>query len=156
MTMGKKRYGGRPSGGRSGGGGRGGRPEGGNRGGPRPGSRRRRRRSGDGGFRRDGAPENEAIENGEVRLEEGCGLLELHPNGYGFLRSPDNNYSRERSDPFVPGTMIEKFGLRQGLMITGLVQPAGSGVAVVEHHGCRLLRRGARGGIGTLRPTGDL
>ena len=48
----------------------------------------------------------------------------MHPNGYGFLRSPANNYSRERSDPFVPGTMIEKFGLRQGVMITGMVQQA--------------------------------
>jgi len=52
------------------------------------------------------------------------GLLELHPNGYGFLRSPSNNYSRERTDPFVPGTMIEKYGLRQGVMISGMVQQA--------------------------------
>jgi transcription termination factor Rho len=48
----------------------------------------------------------------------------MHPNGYGFLRSPTNNYSRERTDPFVPGTMIEKYGLRQGVMITGTVQQA--------------------------------
>jgi len=46
----------------------------------------------------------------------------MHPNGYGFLRSPENNYSRERTDPFVPGTMIEKYGLRQGLIIRGMVQ----------------------------------
>ncbi len=52
------------------------------------------------------------------------GLLEMHPNGYGFLRSPENNYSRERTDPFVPGTMIEKFGLRAGLMITAKIQGA--------------------------------
>jgi transcription termination factor Rho len=51
-------------------------------------------------------------------------LLELHPNGYGFLRSSDRNYSRERSDPFVPGTMIDKFNLRAGVMIRGQVQPA--------------------------------
>jgi transcription termination factor Rho len=51
-------------------------------------------------------------------------MLEMHPNGYGFLRTPENNYSRERTDPFVPGTMIEKYGLRQGLMIRGLVQGA--------------------------------
>jgi transcription termination factor Rho len=49
-------------------------------------------------------------------------MLELHPNGYGFLRSPDNNYSRERTDPFVPGTMIDKYGLRQGVMVRGMVQ----------------------------------
>jgi transcription termination factor Rho len=40
------------------------------------------------------------------------------------LRSPENNYTRERSDPFVPGTMIEKYGLRPGVMIRGLVQQA--------------------------------
>ena len=51
-------------------------------------------------------------------------MLELHPNGYGFLRSPNNNYSRERTDPFVPGTMIEKYRLRPGLMIHGMVQQA--------------------------------
>ncbi len=55
-------------------------------------------------------------------MEAGFGLLEMHPNGYGFLRGPKNNYSRERSDPFVPGTMIEKYGLRQGVMIKGMVQ----------------------------------
>lgn len=48
----------------------------------------------------------------------------MHPNGYGFLRSPENNYSRERTDPFVPGTMIEKYRLRAGVMIRGLVQNA--------------------------------
>jgi transcription termination factor Rho len=57
-------------------------------------------------------------------LTPGSGVLEMHPNGYGFLRSPDNNYSRERSDPFVPGTMIEKFGLREGVMLNGMVQQA--------------------------------
>ena len=52
--------------------------------------------------------------------EVGYGMLELHPNGYGFLRRPKNNYRRERSDPFVPGTMIDRFRLRQGVMIRGL------------------------------------
>ncbi len=66
----------------------------------------------------------EPVENPDAPLEPGYGLLELHPNGYGFLRSPDNNYSRERTDPFVPGTMIEKYGLRPGLMIKGMVQQA--------------------------------
>lgn len=51
-------------------------------------------------------------------------MLEMHPNGYGFLRSPENNYSRERTDPFVPSTMIEKYGLRPGVMIRGMVQQA--------------------------------
>src|SRR5215510_2269102 len=64
-------------------------------------------------------------DNGEPGVvEPGMGVLELHPNGYGFLRNPKTNYLRERSDPFVPGTMIEKFRLREGLMINGLVQQA--------------------------------
>ncbi len=49
-------------------------------------------------------------------------MLELHPNGYGFLRNPKTNYLRERTDPFVPGTMIEKFRLREGVLINGMVQ----------------------------------
>lgn len=46
----------------------------------------------------------------------------MHPNGYGFLRDPGANFTRERSDPFVPGTMIEKYGLREGLLLHGMVQ----------------------------------
>jgi transcription termination factor Rho len=98
--------------------------------GPPSNGRMRRRRQGGppstGGFnRRPETPEPEPVldENGEVQCYEGYGMLEMHPNGYGFLRSPENNYSRERTDPFVPGTMIEKFRLRQGVMIKGMVQP---------------------------------
>ena len=47
----------------------------------------------------------------------------MHPNGYGFLRSPETNYVRERTDPFVPGTMIERYKLREGVYIKALVQP---------------------------------
>jgi transcription termination factor Rho len=63
-------------------------------------------------------------DNGEIGpLEEGGGVLEMHPNGYGFLRDPNNNYMRELTDPFVPGSMIEKFGLREGVHVHGMVQP---------------------------------
>ena len=78
--------------------------------------RARRRRRGGGGEPAD-IPS-------DAPLEEGEGILEMHPNGYGFLRSEANNYSRERSDPFVPGTMIERFGLRQGVFIKAMVQQA--------------------------------
>ncbi len=44
------------------------------------------------------------------------GVLELHPNGYGFLRNPKTNFLRERTDPFVPGTMIDKYRLREGVL----------------------------------------
>ena len=63
-------------------------------------------------------------EGGEIgQLQPGGGVLEMHPNGYGFLRDPKNNYTRELTDPFVPGSMIDKFGLREGVAINGMVQP---------------------------------
>jgi transcription termination factor Rho len=65
----------------------------------------------------------EVSENGEPGpVEPGGGVLEMHPNGYGFLRDPTNNYMREMTDPFVPGSMIEKYGLREGVHIRGMVQ----------------------------------
>jgi transcription termination factor Rho len=64
-----------------------------------------------------------APENGEaLPVEPGSGVLELHPNGYGFLRNLATNFQRERTDPFVPGTMIDKFALREGVLINGMVQ----------------------------------
>ncbi len=122
------------SGSRGGGGGRSGNRQGGGGGqggGGNSNSRRRRNNNsnnrGNGGRSRNNNGGNrhvEPVEFDDAELTEGVGLLELHPNGYGFLRSPGHNYSRERSDPFVPGTMIEKFGLRAGVMIRGQVQPA--------------------------------
>ena len=108
------------------------------------GGRRRRFRRGGGGGGGGGGPvptgagavdmegegmrppelEPEVTETGEpIPLEPGHGILEMHPNGYGFLRSPDTNYVRERTDPFVPATMIERYRLREGVSIKALVQP---------------------------------
>jgi len=113
--------GGSGSGGGNGGGNSGGRPRS-NR--SRPGGFRRPQggaRPAGGGATTEDAPGEGAVGDATVGEEEVTkefvGMLEMHPNGYGFLRSPSNNYSRERTDPFVPGTMIEKFGLRQGLVV---------------------------------------
>ena len=99
-------------GGKGGGRGRGDRPRGG-----------RRRGNRVGGGKRPGGNGGETQDNGEPLPDvPGGGVLELHPNGYGFLRNPENNYLRERTDPFVPGTMIEKFALREGVIVRGIVQ----------------------------------
>jgi len=66
-------------------------------------------------------PNNSTEEVGPC--EPGGGVLEMHPNGYGFLRDPAANYVRQLTDPFVPASMIEKFALREGVFIHGLVQP---------------------------------
>ena len=72
------------------------------------------------GINRQPEPAENGGEPGPV--EPGGGVLEMHPNGYGFLRDPTNNYIREMTDPFVPGSMIEKYGLREGVHIRGMVQ----------------------------------
>ncbi len=109
---------------KSGGGGGGryrGRSNSGNRGSNRYGGGRggnRRRNS-----YQDNRQEPDFSDNGDpLPLVPGSGVLEMHPNGYGFLRNPATNFTRERSDPFVPGPMIEKFGLREGVLINGMVQ----------------------------------
>lgn len=114
-----------PSGGHSGGhsGGYSGGHSGGGQGGMHRMRPRRPRRPIEGGPDVD-APEVDLPEGTEPPLTEIEGILELHPNGYGFLRSTGSNYSRERTDPFVPGTMIEKFGLRQGVKVRGMMQYA--------------------------------
>ena len=67
--------------------------------------------------------EPEVSENGEpIPLEPGSGVLEMHPNGYGFLRSPETNYVRERTDPFVPAAAIERYKLREGVFLKVQVQ----------------------------------
>ncbi len=95
---------------------------GGGGGGRRPGGRGRRRPYGQGNDRQD-RQEYDGPDNGEeLPLVAGSGVLEMHPNGYGFLRNPATNFTRERTDPFVPGTMIEKFRLREGVLLSGMVQ----------------------------------
>jgi transcription termination factor Rho len=55
------------------------------------------------------------------------GVLELHPKGYGFLRDPKNNYAAVKTDTFVPGAMIEKFRLREGVLIRGEISAGTKG-----------------------------
>jgi transcription termination factor Rho len=51
------------------------------------------------------------------------GVLELHPKGYGFLRSPSRHYAAQSSDPYVGDRLIQKFRLREGLLIAGQAEP---------------------------------
>jgi len=94
--------------------------------------RRRRRRGGRrrGGSRNKGgggrAPRSQGGDEGEVTgtIE---GVLELHPKGYGFLRDPKKDYVSQDSDAFVSSSVIEKHGLREGVMIKGDVGPGTRG-----------------------------
>lgn len=55
------------------------------------------------------------------------GVLELHPKGYGFLRDPNKNYTAQESDAFVSSSVIDKHGLREGILIRGEVGPGSKG-----------------------------
>ena len=57
--------------------------------------------------------------------EEGGGILELHPDGYGFLRNA--NYQPSTKDIYVSMAQIRRFGLRTGDMIRGKIRPQREG-----------------------------
>ena len=52
---------------------------------------------------------------------DGEGVLELHPDGYGFLRA--ENYQPGKKDVYISNAQIRRFGLRTGDFITGKTRP---------------------------------
>ncbi len=65
--------------------------------------------------------------NGEEITGTIEGVLELHPKGYGFLRDPSKNYAAQDSDAFVSSSVIDKYRLREGILIRGEVGPGTRG-----------------------------
>lgn len=57
--------------------------------------------------------------------EEGGGILELHPDGYGFLRNA--NFQPSTRDIYVSMAQIRRFGLRTGDFIKGKIRPQREG-----------------------------
>jgi len=55
------------------------------------------------------------------------GVLEVLPDGYGFLRSADYNYLPSPDDIYVSPSQIKKFSLRTGDTISGQVRPPKEG-----------------------------
>ena len=53
----------------------------------------------------------------------GEGVLETHPEGFGFLRSPDNNYLPGPDDIYVSPSQIRRFNLRTGDTVSGQIRP---------------------------------
>jgi transcription termination factor Rho len=62
----------------------------------------------------------QAGNNGAI---QGGGVMEYHPDGYGFLREPSYNYESSADDIYVAPSIVRAFGLRTGDTITGLVRP---------------------------------
>jgi transcription termination factor Rho len=56
-------------------------------------------------------------------LIHGEGILEILPEGFGFLRSTDSNYLPGPDDIYVSPSQIKRFGLRTGDTISGQIRP---------------------------------
>jgi transcription termination factor Rho len=62
--------------------------------------------------------------DGVVQAE---GVLEIMPDGYGFLRSADYNYLNSPDDIYVSQSQIKLFGLKTGDTILGMIRPPKNG-----------------------------
>lgn len=58
---------------------------------------------------------------------EGEGVLEIMPDGYGFLRSADYNYLNSPDDIYVSPSQIKLFGLKPGDTVSGSIRPPKEG-----------------------------
>ena len=56
-------------------------------------------------------------------LMYGEGVLEVLPDGYGFLRNPSYNYLSSPDDIYVSPSQIKRFGLRTGNVVSGQIRP---------------------------------
>jgi transcription termination factor Rho len=55
------------------------------------------------------------------------GVLEMHTKGYGFLRNAARNFVPTPNDPYVGDLLIRKHGIREGLLLSGPVEPPKKG-----------------------------
>ena len=81
----------------------------------------------------DAAPESSDFDFKNIKKEssifdvdgliENTGVLEIMPDGYGFLRSSDFNYFSSPDDIYVSQTQIKLFGLNTGYTVRGTIRP---------------------------------
>ncbi len=62
----------------------------------------------------------QTAKNGNIYSE---GVLEILPDGFGFLRAPDYNYLPGPDDIYISPSQIRRFGLRKGDIISGQIRP---------------------------------
>lgn len=55
------------------------------------------------------------------------GVLQIHEKGYGFLRQAGNNFLARPKDAFVQRSLIQKYKLRDGILLTGTTKAAEGG-----------------------------
>ncbi|MBQ6940801.1 MAG: transcription termination factor Rho [Alistipes sp.] len=67
--------------------------------------------------------EGEITKDDFTAVIEGEGVLEIMPDGFGFLRSADYNYLNSPDDIYVSPSQIKLFGLKPGDTVTGTIRP---------------------------------
>ena len=95
--------------------------------------------NGNGGNEESPREENPNREDNQIRrggnifsveadaIIEGEGVLEMMPDGYGFLRSSDYSYLSSPDDIYVSPSQIKLFGLKTGDTVKGYIRPPKSG-----------------------------
>ena len=58
---------------------------------------------------------------------QGTGVLEVLPDGFGFLRGSEDNYQPGADDIYVSPSQIRRFDLKTGDVLTGMVRPPKEG-----------------------------
>ena len=70
---------------------------------------------------------NSTVEKSSGSAISGEGVLEILPDGFGFLRAPDSNYLPGPDDIYVSPSQIRRFNLRTGDTISGQIRPPKEG-----------------------------
>ncbi|MFA7081502.1 MAG: transcription termination factor Rho [Bacteroidales bacterium] len=89
------------------------------------------------GNRSEGSSENQNSQQNQASkvtynfekegLIESEGVLEIMPDGYGFLRSSDYNYLNSPDDIYVSQSQVKLFGLKTGDTVSGVIRPPKDG-----------------------------
>jgi len=85
-------------------------------------------------FVKQNQPEVKPVKENQVRTKiefegevEATGVLEIMPDGYGFLRSSDYNYLNSPDDIYISQSQIKLYGLKTGDTLTGEIKPPREG-----------------------------
>ena len=92
---------------------------------PRRDDKDQRRQNYDNSHRQQGKRQNDRYDF--EGLISNSGVLEIMPDGYGFLRSADYNYLNSPDDIYVSQSQIKLFGLKTGDTVKGTIRPPKEG-----------------------------
>jgi transcription termination factor Rho len=84
------------------------------------------------------------------------GLLELHPDGYGFLRSPEHSYTQHPLDVYVAAGLVRRVGLQAGHWVSGKAKRARPSEPLLTLEEVEEVNHEPPDALQRLKPFGDL